>query len=256
MSDDEAIARVRARIDALYGGHELEQCEGVVHVAAVFADGDTWRVLKIGEGAPQSATDGFVLALARARADAIVVTGKILRDEPQLRYALDGEYGSDLLAWRRDVLHRSSPPALLVLSRSLDIDPHHPALHGWAAPIVITSQEGAARAGDLGVRVVGLPEPSLLAAIAWARTRLFARTITIEAGPSTARTLYEDVSPVLDELMVSIAEGPVAASARGGALVSVARVRARLPIATADTVVHEPSGPWRFVRRRREQTGG
>jgi riboflavin biosynthesis pyrimidine reductase len=247
------IARVRARIDALYGDHALEQAEGVVQVAAVFEDGDAWRVLKIGAGAPTSPTDAFVLALSRARADAIVVTGKILRDEPQLRYALEGEIGADLHAWRRAVLGRVEPPRLLVLSRSVDLDPDHPALHGWATPIVITSTAGAKDAADLGVRVVGLHDPSLEAAIAWARTELSARTITIEAGPSTARTLYEGPVAAIDELMVSIADGPVEASARGGALVSGARARALLPEFSGGAPVSEPSGRWRFFRLTRNR---
>lgn len=256
MTEQDRIARVRARIDAVYGDHALEQAEGVVQVAAVFEDGEDWRVLKIGEGAPTSPTDAFVLALSRARADAIVVTGKILRDEPQLRYALEGEIGADLHAWRRAVLGRVEPPRLLVLSRSVDFDPDHPALHGWATPIVITSTAAAEGAGDLGVRVVGLPDPSLTAAIAWARTELSARTITIEAGPSTARTLYEDQEPAIDELMVSIVEGPVVPNARGGALVSEARARALLPESSGGAPVSEPSGRWRFFRFTRNRPPG
>jgi riboflavin biosynthesis pyrimidine reductase len=248
LSAAAATARVRARIAALYGDHGLERCEGVVHVAAVFDDGGMWRVLKIGPGAPQSPTDAFVLASSRARADAIVVTGKILREEPELRYALEGEAGADLAVWRRDVLRRATPPALIVLSRSLDIDPQHPALHGWAAPVVVTSRQGAAAATGLPGRVVGLASPSLAAAIAWARTELAARTITIEAGPSTARTLYEHVPPGVDELMMSVYEGAVSAPASGDALVSAARLRACLPISTGGTLVPESSGPWRFFR--------
>lgn len=254
MSAAAEVARVRARIDALYGDHELETNEGVVQVAAVFADAGTWRVLKIGQDAPTSPTDAFVLALSRARADAIVVTGKILRDEPELRYALEGQEGADLLAWRREALHRPDPPRLLVLSRRADLAPRHPALHGWAPPIVVTGTEGAREAGARGLSAVALPDPSLRAAARWARSHLSARTISIEAGPSTARTLYDD--PVLvDELMLSVFEGDVPQAARGGALVPIARARAVLPRASREAVVEEASGRWRFVRNKPDRSG-
>lgn len=243
-----AIARVRARITALYGGLDLESAHGVVHIAAVYAEkNDAWRVLRIGPAAPKSATDGFTLMLARARADAILTTGKILRDEPALRYDL-GVHAADLSAWREGVLELAEPPVVLVLTRGAGLDLEHPALHGWAEPIVVTGPEVSARVAQQGVRAVGLHDLSLRGAIAWARAELGARTISIEAGPSTAVALYEP-PPVVDELMLSVFEGPaVAPEARGRPFVSRTRVEAVLGPPQGGTRVLEPSGPWRFWR--------
>src|SRR5687768_10109429 len=50
--------------------------EGIVQTCAIDSGN---RVIRIGEHSPKSAWDFFVLHLARASADAIVTTGKILR---------------------------------------------------------------------------------------------------------------------------------------------------------------------------------
>ena len=235
----DAVARIRTKIVALYGDRSLESDEGVVHVAAVHEQADAFAVLRIGPGAPKSATDTFVLALARARADVVITTGKILRDEPSLAYDLPSDSG-DLLAWRRAVLGRPELPVLVVLTRG-DIPPDHPALHGVMRPIPLAAP--------------------LRDAIAFARSTLAARTVLVEAGPSTATLLY-DPPCVVDELMLSVFEGPALAPGdcarhpiAGRPFVARDRLESVFgPIPTGVRVV-EPDGPWRF-RRMRNKTGG
>ena len=95
--DVDALAR------RLFGAVPID--DGVVHVTALWAppEGER-RTLLIGEHSPKSDHDFFSLNLARARADAILVTGKILREEPTLRYDLQGagELPAALAAWRRE----------------------------------------------------------------------------------------------------------------------------------------------------------
>ena len=91
---------VAQAIERLYG-ERLEDEVGVLHVASAWRD-ETGRLfaLRIGPDTPSSATDGFALALARARCDAILSTGKILRDEPGLRHRPDPVDPQGLTAWR------------------------------------------------------------------------------------------------------------------------------------------------------------
>jgi hypothetical protein len=77
-------ASVTRLAQQLYGPG-FEPREGVLHVTAVA--GLARRTLRIDEHTPKSLADTVALNLARARADAIVITGKLLRDEPALSYA-------------------------------------------------------------------------------------------------------------------------------------------------------------------------
>ena len=65
----------------------------------------TSRVIAIGEEAPKSPTDLFILNLARSRADAVVTTGNLLRTEPRLTHLIEGptETQEQLGAWRQKI---------------------------------------------------------------------------------------------------------------------------------------------------------
>ena len=220
-----------------------------MHVAAVFCAADGFRILKIGEHTPKSAADAFALSLARVRADAILSTGAILRAEPEMRAEPFGPLADSLRRLRKTVYGREEPPALLVLTGG-DVDPDHPALAGWARPFVVTSGPGAARLRPRlasGVHLVELEVPSAASAIAWARDRLGARTVAIEAGPSTALPLYEG-SGVVDELMLSVFEGTPPPDVVGKPFVGAARLEALFGPPRSSVRVDEPSGPWRIER--------
>jgi hypothetical protein len=248
------VARVRAQIEALYGDLSLEADEGVVHVAAVWQTPAGWQVLRINDSTPKSATDLFALALARARADVILTTGQILRDEPELRMDLPGELGPALARFRREVLGRPDPPWVALLTRRGDVDPDHPALHGWATPVIVTGPEGAQAAAAAGVEVVVQPQTSVATVVAWARDEREARTISIEAGPRAAAGLYGD-PPQVDELMLSVFVGArVPEAAQGPGFVVADAAAVPLPPAGPAVCVAESSGPWIFRRFRREQT--
>jgi riboflavin biosynthesis pyrimidine reductase len=196
-------------------------------------------VIEIGPESPQSDTDFFALSLARARADAILVTGKILRAEPQLRCILPDDLGR----WRGV----RPPPDLVVLTRGRDLDPSHPALSGaWARPVIFTTEESAAALAASNLVVVGHPDPSARAAVDWAVSE-GARVVSIEAGPSAAASLY-DARPLVDEVLLSEFRGDLPDELRGGSPFTRETLEAHFRPDRAPHTVEEPSGPWRFTR--------
>jgi riboflavin biosynthesis pyrimidine reductase len=229
----------------------------VLHVASVWRDAEgEARVLRIGPKAPKSRHDAFLLSLARARAEALVSTGRILREEPALTHGLRGppELRAALAAWRRERLVLAHDPWLLVLSSGRALDSMHPAFHGAVRPLLFVPSAAAAGLRDrfaaTEARVASVPQPSLRLALDHLR-RLGARRITIEAGPTTARALYDD-PPRVDELwLASYAGAPPPREAIGAPFVADDRLAAVLPDASEPCEREETSGPWRFERRWR-----
>jgi riboflavin biosynthesis pyrimidine reductase len=243
---------ITERVRRLYGDDELPDPAGVVHVAAVGREPDgELVVLSINQDTPRSPRDRFALDLARARADVIVTTGAILRAEPGLRYELASDRADDLHAWRMDQLGRPRPPLVVVLTGREDLDLDHPSLHGWAQPWIFTNVDVAKSLHGRLPRHVGLagvPSPDLETLIDWARRRFDARTITIEAGPTTTRRLYGEGPGLVDELMLSVFEGTLPTAARGDRFASPQALARHLPVRHEGAIIEEQSGPWRFVR--------
>ena len=253
---------VRTPADVTALGRELlgddpARAGRVLHVAAVCRDAaGAARVLRIGARTPKSRHDSFLLSLARARAEAIVTTGRTLREEPALTHGLRGppELRAALAAWRRERLVLGLDPWLLVLSSGRDLDPAHPAFHAALRPLLFVPSAAAAglreRFAETDVRVASVPQPSARLALDHLR-RLGAKRITLEAGPSTTRELYDE-PPRVDELwLATYAGAPPPAEVSGEPLADDARLAAVLPGESAPSVREEPSGPWRFERRWR-----
>lgn len=212
--DVRTAADVDRMASLIYGSPTTDP--GILHPTAVWQSGvqpdrQPLTTLEIRAETPKSDTDLFVLQLARARADAIITTGKILRSEPETTHALDGpaDVASALKRWRRDRLGRSTPPISLVLTSGCDLDLEHPLLaSGATRPLIFTSPDGRARLKDApGVEIVAIDEPSIRRAIDFLRCERDARTISVEAGPSTSRELY-DGARVVDELLLSTLHSP------------------------------------------------
>ncbi len=252
LEDPSPAAAVAERVRRLYGDDSLSDPAGVIHVAAVGREPDgELVVLKINQSTPRSPHDRFALDLARARADVIVTTGAILRAEPGLRYELASDRADALHTWRMDQLGRPTPPLVVVLTGREDIDLDHPTLHGWAQPWIFTDVDCAkALHGRLPkhVGLAGVPSPDLETLVDWARRRFDARSITIEAGPTTTRPLYADGPQLVDELMLSVFEGTIPSAARGAPLASESALERHFTDRHAGELIHEDSGPWRFVR--------
>ena len=168
IEDAEGVSRFAA---ALYGG-PVGAARGVLQVVAVAEREGARHVMRIGEHSPRSDTDFFALNFARARVEAILVSGAVLRAEPELRYELGGpgRAGEALGMWRR-ALGLEAPPWLLVLTRG-DVPLDHPALRSWAKPIVLSTREAAARMrAEAACEVLGMEAPSPRAALALLRAR-------------------------------------------------------------------------------------
>jgi riboflavin biosynthesis pyrimidine reductase len=248
---------IEQRIIRIYGT-DLRRDSGVIHVTSVWAESARSLItLRIGKETPRSATDRFALNVARARADAIVTTGEILRSEDGVTHDLQGvdDTPRALADWRRERLGKSVPPLSAVLTSGRDIDLDHPLFKSGTVPAIFTSSEGAERvrgpASSRGIEIVDRPAPCLRDAVSYLRENRGAASIVIEAGPSSSRTLYE--SPVVvDELMLSIYSGSqLPRSVRGKPFMSVQQLGLLFPLAARTYPSEEESGPWVFRRYKR-----
>jgi riboflavin biosynthesis pyrimidine reductase len=257
------------RIESLYGDVDWRNADGLLHVAAI--DAATGAVLAIGPASPASATDRFILGLARARADFILTSGSVLRAEPDLVHAFseDAKLDQALRTWRRRVLECDGEPSLVIVSYSGDIPLKHPSLGASRAGIVWTAKHGRNRLGSSvshfkveegivessqGEQREG-PEigQSLGRLIEFLRTRHSAKTILIEAGPTLSQAFY--VRPAADslclnELLLSRFEGDVPPEALGPSFVSEETIGEVFPNPCTRTTIREPSGRWHFERYR------
>ncbi|MEM9491879.1 MAG: hypothetical protein AAGC55_22225, partial [Myxococcota bacterium] len=173
-----SAAGVRAALDRMFGRgfaqRAAERPDGVVHVTAVWARDHL--TLRINAETPRSEWDWFALNAARARADAIITTGKILREEPEVSHAIQGpgRAAEGLTEWRRQVLGKTEPPYLLVLTSGRGLPERgrladwHPALRGATRPILYTGSAAAhtlvSTAGPR-IRVVAAEQPGVRGAI-------------------------------------------------------------------------------------------
>ena len=243
----------RCRILATWGDF-LEAEAGILHVASVNPQADgSLRGLAIGAGAPGSEIDRFSLSVARARVDAIVTTGRILRREPDLCHDLP----EDLRAWRREVLGKESSPVVVVLSRSGALPLDHPVFDRQNVVVVVPpSAEAETRAKFIGrrteiVTIEDLTPRSLIESLRWRGLD----SLCIEAGPSTSMDLYRSPG-LVDELMLSIFEQRILPEDQiVGALPPPDFLRSHFGLQVAEYSQMQGEGLWRFRRYRRETRG-
>ncbi len=224
---------------------------GVRHLASV-----DWerRVMRISPQSPKSDLDFFLLNAARAASQAIVTTGRILREEPQLSHALAGKPSTlrVLKSWRAGALGLHEPPRLVVLSRGEGLDFDHRIWHAGLPCIVAVPESAAAHLESRipgEVSIMSLPGPGLRGVIERLQTQHDCQQILIEAGPSTTPSLYEAPCAV-DELWLSQFRSEVGDNVRGAPFVEERQVASLLP-QTAHADHLELSGPWRFALHQR-----
>ncbi len=231
---------------------------GVLHSAAVWESPSGQLVtLRINQATPRSPHDEFALSAARARAEAVVTTGKILRDEAQLTHDLMGpaQRVKALREWEA-ALEKSGPRLSLVLTSGRGLDFDRPLLRDRpTAPIIFTSLEAAAQLrtpGEAaGVEVVGDGKPGIRRAVEFLQAERGFRRILIEAGPSASRPLYD--SPVMvDELLLSVFRGKrLPEGVAGPPFLQGEAIAAAFPYCSRPFTVEESSGTWCFQRWRR-----
>ena len=241
---------VENRIRALYGDEPLERAR-TVHVVATWRAPDTSLcVIRPGPGAPHSTTDQCALRTARMRADVIITTGKILRDEPELTH---DEFDPELLAWRREDQGRPLPTLTTILTSGRDLDFDHPLFCRVPLPLVVVPGENQesvadrARAAGSDVEVLGRDAAGLRDTLHLLTERGF-ENLLVEAGPSTTRELYE-AEPAVDELWLSVFEEPALGGEYvGEAFADAAQLRATFDRTSTPAIRTEESGRWSFQR--------
>ena len=239
---------------ALFGSM-LDTRPAVSHSFAAWkaAEEAPLTTILINEHSPKSDLDFLALHIARARADAIIITGKILRDEPKLSFDLraDPRWKDALLQWRERRWGIFDPPWLLILTGRGEIDFSHPVFHGWARPLIFTSDRAASRKlSGSPCPVVSDEAPDIRRAIQHLQLARGCECISIEAGPSTARALYDDPMVVKELLLSVYLERSLDSRAKGQPLVKLSDVRRLFRTETSAT--HRDLGHhWSFHRLRR-----
>ena len=209
--------------------------------------------IRINEHSPKNDLDFLALHIGRARADAILITGKILREEPALTYDLraDPRWGNALLSWRERRWGLCEPPWLLILTSGRDLDFNHPVFHGWVRPLIFTTDRAAARKlAAAPCPVVADAAPDIRRAIQHLHVARECECVSIEAGPSTVRSLYQRPMAVKELLLSLYLEASLDERARGAPLVTLDEVRQLFRSETSAT--HRGQGQhWSFHRLRR-----
>jgi riboflavin biosynthesis pyrimidine reductase len=222
LAEDEELPRwdVPAEIDRLYGrlgldepcviANFVESLDGVVAVPRL-----PRSHALLGD---ESEADGFVLALLRACADAVVVGSGTLLSSPQGTWRIDRAYppAAEALAELRARRGRREQPVLAIVTAGGSFDPAHPVLETGA--LVLTMEEAAPRlraavpeATEV-VAVNGGDSVDLALALRVLRDR-GCSVILAEAGPSMFGSLL--ASRLVDELFLTVS--PVLAGRAEGA---------------------------------------
>lgn len=240
--------------EALFGSR-LDELPAVSQSTAVWAvpGGQTLSTIRLDEHAPKSDLDFLALNIARARADAIVITGKILRDEPELRYELraDPRWGDALVQWRKARWGMDEDPWLLVLTSGRELSFEHPVFRSQVRPLIFSDDRGASRyLSDSPYPVIADASPSLRSAIKHLQQARECRCVSVEAGPSTSRSLF-DAPLAVDELLLSVYESPALdPRSQGEPFLSLNELRALMPQVSMSRH-RDASGQWAFHRLRR-----
>jgi hypothetical protein len=141
-----------------------------------------------------------------------------------------------------------------VLSSGRDLDPTHSAFHGPTRALLFVPDAAAAglraRFVDTAVHVASVASPSIRLALDHLRG-VGANRITIEAGPTSTRALYDPPAAV-DELWRATYLGRRPDPAViGEPFAEDERCEAALPHGSEPARCEEPSGAWSFERRSR-----
>lgn len=226
---------------------------GVLHVAAVHVDADGRRhIMKINASTPRSSVDRTLLEIARRWSDVILITGTILRDEPELSYDpwTPAECPSEFERWAATLRHRDDRsdarehPTVAVLSSGRGLPSEHPLLN-HPETVLITPPEGRSGLPGFPGRRLTLEGGGVREVVRLCREALGAARLSVEAGPTVARQFYE--APCLvDRLLLSEFRGTLPDAARGPAFVEASRLQACGAFGVEPRPVSGGSTAWRF----------
>ena len=224
-ADLSPLSSLEKGIERLYGPGAIERfyAPAISHVTALWKNNKTGILspLAITPQTPRNEDDDLALQLSRSRSDAIVTTGKILRDEEALlnNYA----WGCSLLpsehihAWR-SAQGKDAPPYLVILSRG-DIDFRHPVFSSSSLRLlIVTGPQGyhklttTQKAPTNLAEIISHERPSILSALEHLRAVKDCRHISIEAGAKTASQLYQGSTSLVSQLLLSEYTQPLPAT--------------------------------------------
>lgn len=191
------LDNLKSFISTTFGASTVQRLQrGITHVTLLHSHNNTYRTIKTHHQSPKHTFDTFMLNLARASADAIVITGETIRTEPQLTMRLFGPYRSILQQYRNTVCDKPQPADIIVLTRdSSKIDAQHPILHTEHRVKYYSTTQRAA----------------LYHCLQHYKSNY--DSISIEAGPNTTLPLYQSVvagectDVSVDNLMLSLYSG-------------------------------------------------
>jgi riboflavin biosynthesis pyrimidine reductase len=242
-------------IEKIFGSEALEST-GVIHPTAVWRDPKTktYKTIKIVHQGPvqtpSSDYDAFVLSFTRAKAEVIITSGRILKEEPKLTHNTFGKASQALNELRRHTLNKKSPPHTIILTRGEKIDFKHPLFTAGTTPIIYTTDlapkdlEERANKINKKIQIIRTTDSSLGSAIKYAKSELRAKTISIEAGPSTTSRLYKENPELVDEVLLSVYLGKLPKELQGGPIPDPFQ-RFNL---NSEFKTEETSGIWDFYR--------
>lgn len=154
-----------------------------------------------------SQADRFSMALLRACADAVVIGAGTLRDSPGTLWTAERAYPS-LAAEFQELRHRlarAPQPQLVVVTRSGELDPTHPALQHHVLVVAPDTKEKLVK-GRLGPSVSCLCYPGPDLDWSWLALQMRARgyrAVLSEAGPASMGQLL--ALGLVDELFLTLA---------------------------------------------------
>jgi riboflavin biosynthesis pyrimidine reductase len=215
---------VASELRALYGS-AAPPAPGVLHIVhAARAPDGRLAALRIGApSTPKSESDFFVVNAARAHADAVLTSAENLRREPALSHALQGPWAHALADYRRDVLHKSAPLTVAILTRSGDLPHPHPVWHDGTTKLLLTPagtspllrERAMERADADTLRTIPLPNLDAVSAARWLQGQRLP-LVSVEAGPHTVAALY--AAQAVSELWLTHWESATADAEFAGAL--------------------------------------
>jgi hypothetical protein len=283
------VTDVRRKLVEIYGPdadrsirENVRTGRQIVHSVAAWRAPDGLRIIRMVPGVtPKSSTDWFILCCARARCACLLTSGKNLRDEPESRHDTWADQHPGLLEWRLDDCGYSldSWPRSAILTRNVADDTlskvleHELIRHSRSKELPVlyspTSLPAAPQTtASLLSRFEFKQVDGFRSAILDARSTV--GNVLSEPG-STSNQLYGDAFQgksaqlgesatssrnkeiqvsIVDELLLSIYEGPLAPEAQGELLAfqSEDQLMALFPNRGGGEIVQEESGPWRFYR--------
>lgn len=203
---------VNALLSLMYGETFLSSLRVpcVSHVTSTLLLNDNYYTLRINSQSPSSLFDKFILSVSRARCDLIVLTGAILRAEPNLTANLFIAENV-LKEWRKSLGIKTNESDICILTNNINnIDPNHPIFTSSNNIDEMNNEQQSSKVfiytgldsssnfninndnnNKIDPTVIRVAKPSLSSLIQDFRSTH--SIISAECGPSTTSSIYQSM---------------------------------------------------------------